>query len=154
MAILCGRLTSKSFNSTKWRFIAGSILGDFLGVKTEMSLRAVRAIAAEVSKNKGSSKYKHLALHMAGIVVAQQFPGLVSNSPTGRKRRWNALNSSFALLEHERGKHLSRQRLSDARSVKKNMLAPFILRQDADAVLCEAVRQAVEMSTAVRKRIP
>jgi hypothetical protein len=141
-------------DSTAWRRVALALLIDVLDLGIFDDSDQILESCAESLYGGGESKYENVARHFATIVVNTQHPGLRLTKRTGRPNRWSPLRLSQLLLDHENGKVVDRRRLHDAQNAELNPLAPYVMRQHEDKLLCEAVRDTVRiMGRAVRKRI-
>ena len=138
-------------DSTAWRRVAHALLVDVLDLGIfDDSDQILESFAESLS----GGGYENVANHFAIIVVNTQHPGLRRTKRTGRPNRWSPLRLSQLLFDHENGKVVDRRRLHDAQNAELNPLAPYVMRQHEDKLLCEAVRDTVRiMGRAVRKRI-
>ena len=138
---------------TAWRRVAHDLLVDVLNLIDADSDQILESFAESLDGG-GESNYKNAANHLAIVVVNTQHPGLRRTKRTGRPNRWSPLRLSQLLLDHENGKVVDRRRFHDAQNAELNSLAPFVLRQHEDKLLCDAVRDTVRvMGRSVRKRI-
>jgi hypothetical protein len=145
-----------NYDSAAWRRVARDMLIDVLDIDP----RYFDADALLDSFNSSCvfDDYPDLssepsARHLARVIVNTQYPGLIRSSRTGRPNRWHPVKLSLLLMDHENGKVVERRRLHEAQNAALNPLAPYVLMQHEDKLLCEAVRDTVRIiGQRVRKR--
>jgi hypothetical protein len=144
------------YDAAAWRRVVRDMLADMLGLDLFDFDRMLESFAELMTLGDDPAfRFENSAYHLANVLVNTQHPGLIRGKRTGRPNRWSPLRLSQLLLDREAGKAVDRQRLHDAQNPDLNPLAPYVLGKHEDKVLCEAVRDTVQiMGRGVRKRNP
>jgi hypothetical protein len=143
------------YNVAAWRRVVRDMLADMLGLDGFDFDRMLESFAELMALGEDPAfRFEDAAHHLAQAQVNTQYPGLIRGKRTGRPRRWSPVQLTQLLLDREAGKAIDdRQRLHDAQDPELNPLAPYVLGQHDDKVLCEAVRDTVRIvGQRVRKR--